>query len=250
MNSESHVTGTVATGQETLTVVVPAHNEAASLSLTVEDIIKHTPEYLKCEVIIVNDGSADLTTAVMSALVEKFPNQVRAINHKKQQGMGAALATGFQTSSGQILTWLPGDGEYQFSDVAAHLDKLKDNDIVLFRRTSRGQLHRGLVSAIMHALIKFLFSSDLRDYSGIFLVPAETWAEVRPGTLSTLYGVEVALAAHMSGRQVTWATVEWIPRRTGKSSVFRFAVIVSSLRDLATMRRRIKNERCEIRNSP
>lgn len=241
MNTESQDARPLKTARETLTVVIPAHNEAESLEATVEDIILNEPEAFDCEVVVVNDGSSDLTSTVMSTLVEKFPRQVIAIDHANQEGMGAALATGFEASSGQILTWLPGDGEYQFSDIAAHLDKVKNDELVLFRRTSRGQLHRGLISAIMHALIKLLFSTDLRDYSGIFLVSNRVWAEVRPATPSTLYGVEVALAAPMCGCRVTWATAEWIPRRAGKSSVFRFAVIFSSLQDLATMRRRLKS---------
>ena len=241
MNSDFYLTGPLETSRETLTVIIPAHNEAESLTGTVEDIITYEPKSFDCEVIIVNDGSTDSTATVMHSLVGRFPHQVRGINHDSQRGMGGSLATGFQTASGQVLTWLPADGEYQFAEVVANFDRLNEEDIILFRRTSRGQLHRGLISAAMHGLIRGLFRADLRDYSGIFLINARKWNEVRPATTSTLYAVEVALAAYTHRYRVGWATATWIPRRSGTSSVFRLRVVISSLLELLLLRMRMSS---------
>lgn len=225
---------------ETLTVIVPAHNEAESLAATVEDIVTCELESLEREVIVVNDGSTDSTATVLHSLVERFPYQVRGIHLDSQTGMGGSLAIGFQVASGQLLTWLPADGEYRFAEVFANVERLKEEDILLFRRTSRGQLHRGLISAAMHGLIRGLFRIDLRDYSGIFLVNARRWNEVCPTTRSTLYAVEVALAAHAHQYRIGWATATWIPRSSGSSSVFRLRVVISSLVELLLLRFRVR----------
>ena len=75
-------------------VLLPAFNEAASLSRLVPNIIQHLSAAGRpCKVLVVNDGSSDNTSEILCSL----PNSemIQELRHEKNQGYGAALRTGF-----------------------------------------------------------------------------------------------------------------------------------------------------------
>ena len=82
--------------------------------------------------------------------------------------MGQALASGLEAATGDVITWIPGDGEYDLGEVLAGLDELRTADIVLVRRNSRGQVGRNIVSSIMYGLIRVLFRFDARGTAASF----------------------------------------------------------------------------------
>src|SRR5262249_56600752 len=83
----------------TLSVVVPAWNEAANLPACVNRL--HTTfAGLAYEVVIVDDGSSDETLAVARRLAAEHPDAVRVETHAANQGLGAALRTGFAGARG------------------------------------------------------------------------------------------------------------------------------------------------------
>jgi glycosyltransferase involved in cell wall biosynthesis len=71
----------------TVAVVVPAYNEEALVGSTVQGI----PAFVD-HVIVVNDGSRDETAARAQAADER----VEVIAHEKNQGVGAAIVTGYK----------------------------------------------------------------------------------------------------------------------------------------------------------
>lgn len=218
-----------------MSVIVPSHNEEQSLAATVQNILDFCPNDFDMELILVNDASSDDTAIVMERIHSEYPKQVKIVSHEIQGGLGATLRTGFALAQGDILTWIPGDGEFSFHDIATGMSKLENADIVLFTRTSRGQIHRGLISAFMHLFIRSLLRADLKNYSGLFLLNSQNWQRVKPDSVSTLYAIEVALSAMKNELVVTWAQASWLPRAAGKSSVFRPVVLLSSFWDLLSM---------------
>jgi len=220
---------------ELLSVVIPAHNEGASLPETIRNILDFRPSNFNLELILVNDASTDDTLSVAERLQNEYPGVIKVESHQNQGGLGASLNSGFAIARGDILTWLPGDSEFSFEDIALGIEKLEKADMVLFTRTSRGQMHRGIISAVMHLLIRFLFRADLRNYSGIFLIKKENWELIRTDSKSTIFAIEVALSAVKRNFKIVWMNATWTARVSGKSSVFRPTVIVSSFWDLMRM---------------
>src|SRR5579871_6471699 len=91
----------------TLTIVIPAYNEVATIEAIVERV-RATP-YEK-EIVIVDDGSTDGTRDKLKQL-EKIPG-VRAVYHTQNQGKCAALRTGFQHATGDVIIIQDADLEY------------------------------------------------------------------------------------------------------------------------------------------
>jgi glycosyltransferase involved in cell wall biosynthesis len=86
-------------------IVVPAYNRAATVSLAVDSILRQDIDDL--EVIVVDDGSTDETAAVVAAYDDP---RVR-LTSQHNAGAGAARNTGVALARGDLLTFLDSDDE-------------------------------------------------------------------------------------------------------------------------------------------
>ena len=222
-----------------LSVVIPAYNEQESLESTVKAVIAALPDPARSELIIVNDGSTDQTLATANTIAASCPAQVVVVDRATNGGMGQALASGLERATGDVITWIPGDGEYDLGEVLFGLDGLQHTDIVLVKRNSRGQVGRNIVSTIMYSLIRVLFGFDARGYCGIFLISRTRWQELTIRSNDVFFTLEVALRARTSGWKVSYVTAEWRPRRAGRSKVFRPTVMLRNLVELLSFRLRL-----------
>lgn len=77
-----------------LYIVLPAYNEAAALPTLFKDI-EHNCVSIPHQIVVVNDGSTDHTLDVAEEYSLQHKN-VHIVNHDQNQGLGAALNSGFQ----------------------------------------------------------------------------------------------------------------------------------------------------------
>lgn len=222
--------------QAGLSIVIPVHNEIESISRTLVETIGHVPDNIYVELIVVDDGSTDGTSSLVTDHSLPPNVDIQLVTHSTQRGLGAALLSGFNRSTQSTLTWIPGDGEYRFAELVPALDLIELNNIVLARRNSRSGLRRGAISLLMHRLIHVLFQDDLREFSGIFIIARENWHTLNICSESGFFNLEVALTANRMGLRRQWVTLNWYPRMSGKSSVFRPKVLVLSFLELISLK--------------
>lgn len=77
-----------------LYIVLPAYNEAAALPKLLKDIEQNCAP-ISHQIVVVNDGSTDRTLEVVNQYSFMHKN-VHVVNHDQNQGLGAALNSGFQ----------------------------------------------------------------------------------------------------------------------------------------------------------
>ena len=219
-----------------LTVVIPAFNEQESLEATVKAVVAALPDPARSELVIVNDGSTDQTLEVAASIAEGCVAAVAVVDRRTNGGMGQALASGFARATGDVITWIPGDGEYDLDEVLVGLENLGSSDIVLVRRNSRGQVGRNIVSSIMYGLIRVLFGFNATGYCGIFVISRERWQQLTIRSGDVFFTLEVALRARHAGWKISYVTAEWRPRRAGRSKVFRPTVMLRNVIELFRFR--------------
>ena len=129
-------------GARQLSVVIPVFNESA----TIEQVVNRVNEVsLKIELVAVDDGSTDRSLEILERLKEAGRID-RLIVHESNQGKGAALKTGFEAASGDIIIVQDADLEYDPSEYRKLLQPILDGkaDVVFGSRFMGGEPHRVL----------------------------------------------------------------------------------------------------------
>ena len=90
-----------------LTVVIPVYNEVKTIERLLRRV-RQVPLWL--EVIVVDDGSTDGTRDVLPRLEGELID--RLVLHDRNKGKGAALRTGFQHATGDVVVVQDADMEY------------------------------------------------------------------------------------------------------------------------------------------
>jgi glycosyltransferase involved in cell wall biosynthesis len=125
-----------------VSVVMPVYNEEA----TVHEIIRRVLEQdVVQELIIVDDCSKDKTLAVLQGLAAN-EIRIKLFNHEVNQGKGAALRTGFQHASADVVIIQDADLEYDPGEYEKLLKPILKGqaDVVYGSRFLGSEAHRVL----------------------------------------------------------------------------------------------------------
>lgn len=111
-----------------LSIVIPCYNESANILELVKKVLESPVE--NKEIIVVDDCSTDGTREVLERDIK--PLVAKVVYHEKNAGKGAALRTGFQHATGDVVIIQDADFEY---DPNEYPDVIKDifegnNDVV------------------------------------------------------------------------------------------------------------------------
>jgi glycosyltransferase involved in cell wall biosynthesis len=104
-----------------VSAVIPAYNEKA----TIQEIVRRV-SVSGCidEILIVDDGSTDGTCEILKSL--DGTGMVRVVFHDRNQGKGAAVRTGIQQASCDVIIIQDADLEYDPRDYPALLKPLQE----------------------------------------------------------------------------------------------------------------------------
>lgn len=112
-----------------VSVVMPTFNQASRLALTLSSLQHQRPPRAGWEVIVVDDGSTDDTTAVLDSFAaERLPLRVL---RQRNAGRSAARNAGGAIAAGRTLVFCDSDRVCDPSFVAAHADAATNGDAAL-----------------------------------------------------------------------------------------------------------------------
>ena len=125
-----------------LSVVIPCYNESATIKSIVE-AVRQSP-YPDKEIIIVDDYSQDGTRDILRNEICKLVDKI--LYHDRNQGKGAALRTGIQAATGDLVIIQDADLEYDPNEYARLVEPIISNraDVVFGSRFLGGEPHRVL----------------------------------------------------------------------------------------------------------
>ncbi len=131
---------------KTLSIVIPAYNEAATIHLILNKVAKvQLLGGMAKEVIVVDDASKDDTWKVLNEYQKQYPEQnLQLFQHPANQGKGAALHTGIQKATGEVTVIQDADLEYDPHEFNLLLDPIVRDvaDVVYGSRFMGGNPHR------------------------------------------------------------------------------------------------------------
>ena len=102
---------------ELLTVVIPARDEEACISLTVEHLhVELRLHNVPHEIIVVDDGSVDRTWEIINDIKSRIP-VVRAVQSPPPHGFGRAIIAGLDKMQGDAVVLMMADESDDCRDV-------------------------------------------------------------------------------------------------------------------------------------
>ncbi len=127
-----------------LSIVIPCYNEID----TIDEIINavSAAPYKDKEIIIVDDFSTDGTRERLKEVIGKSGKVEQILYHKHNQGKGAALRTGIQAATGELIIIQDADMEYDPNEYPRLVEPILNNraDVVFGSRFLGGDAHRVL----------------------------------------------------------------------------------------------------------
>ena len=96
----------------TVSIIIPAYNEDDTIEAIIRKVEAVPLDGLRKEIVVVDDCSTDRTRERL----ERLGDRIRLIRHPRNLGKGAAVRSGFQAATGDILLIQDADLEYDPGD--------------------------------------------------------------------------------------------------------------------------------------
>ena len=206
-----------------LSVFFPAYNDSGTIASmvirAVQAAAELTPDF---EVIVVNDGSADATPAILDELARTYPH-VRVVHHAKNRGYGGALQTGFRSATKELIFYTDGDAQYDPAELSALWTRMTpDADLVNGYKISRSDpLHRIIIGRLYHHIVSVMFGLTVRDVDCDFRLMRRTIFErINLEKTSGVICLEMMKKIEDAGFRIVEVPVHHYHRAFGKSQFF------------------------------
>ena len=147
---------------ESISIVIPAKNEAGPLPTLLEAIRRFHP---RAELIVVDDGSSDGTAAAAEAA------GARVVRHRYSMGNGAAIKAGARAATGEVIVFMDADGQHDPADIQRLLEKFNEGyDMVVGARDrgSQASVARMFGNSLYNSLSSWMVGHPIPDLTSGF----------------------------------------------------------------------------------
>jgi glycosyltransferase involved in cell wall biosynthesis len=207
----------VADNMVDISVIIPVLDEKDNLKRLLPRLERVLDSVgLTYEVIFVDDGSQDGSTAVLRESAAEAP-RIRLIEFVRNFGQTAALVAGFDHARGEIIIAMDADLQNDPADIPLLLDKLDEGyDVVsCWRRNRKDPWLRVILSSVANRLISWISGVHLHDYG--CTLKAYRCHVVRHIRLYGEMHRFIPIYASWAGAKIAELEVSHHPRRNGQS---------------------------------
>ncbi len=203
---------------ETVSIVIPVYNERSTIEQVISQVQVAPSLNLRKEIILVDDYSTDGSRELLKNINNPA---LKVFYHGHNQGKGAALKTGFEHATGDIIVVQDADLEYDPADIQKVLDPFfnMNAEVVYGSR----YLNPGKQLAFWHSFFNKLFTrvgnlligqriTDLMTCYKAFTKPV--LQSFLPALESKRFGFEPEVTARVSrlGYKIIEVPVSYNPR--------------------------------------
>jgi glycosyltransferase involved in cell wall biosynthesis len=220
--------------QYRVSFVMPAFNEEGNITDAIAQACGAGERFcVDHEVIVVDDGSADDTFALASAVTVENP-RVRVIRHEENQGYGAALRTGFDACRLDLVFFTDADNQFDLEDLALLLPWSARSDVVAgYRIKRRDPLGRRASAWVWNVLVRLLFYVPVRDVDCAFkLMRRDSLRRVQLSCRGAMVHTELLVKLSRTGCSVVEVGVHHRRRTAGEAGGASPRVVARALFEL------------------
>jgi dolichol-phosphate hexosyltransferase len=186
-----------------LSILMPVYNEEDRIGEAVKQALA-TDYPCGIELIVIDDGSRDGTSAVLATLDDP---RLRVITHPRNAGKGAAIRTGADAAEGRYMVILDADLEYDPRDIPTLLDPVLDGRATVVYGNRAVGSHSSysfwyvVGNKAVTTVANMLFDSYIGDLeTGFKLMPTDLYRSL--DVRSPGFGAEAELTAKLLRRRI------------------------------------------------
>jgi glycosyltransferase involved in cell wall biosynthesis len=184
-----------------LSIVMPCLDEAETLGTCIAKARRFLADHGVCgEIVVADNGSRDGSPAIAARLGAR-------VVEVAERGYGSALHGGIRAARGRYVILGDADDSYDFSDLAAFLERLRAGDALVMGNRFRGRiltgampwLHRYLGNPLLSALGRLFFHAPVGDFHcGLRGVSRAAYDVIAPRTAGMEYASEMVIKATLA----------------------------------------------------
>lgn len=215
----------------------PAHNEEQNIPRLIAsaDRVLRTVAR-RHEIIIVDDGSTDRTSAVTQAIARKN-RRVRLVKHDVNRGYGAALRSGFRACRYDLVFFSDADNQFNLEEIPLLVFGIDDVDLVTgWRHDRQDSRYRKWNAWGWRTLVRLLFGLKVKDIDCAFkLFKRSSLKRIDIDHIESegaMVNTEILVRMKKAGMKIKEVPVTHYSREFGRQSGARLSVIVRAFREL------------------
>ena len=154
---------------ENLEILMPAHNEAKSLSKLIPEIHNNIKGKINYKIIICEDGSTDNTLEVIDDFQKRYP--IKLITSVNKKGYSIAMLDGIKAATADYLLIMDSDGQSNPEEIINFWQNRKKANLINGNRANRKDyMYRRLYSKLAFLIYSLLFNVPLKDPSYAYIM--------------------------------------------------------------------------------
>jgi len=189
----------------------------------------------KFELILIDDGSSDLTKNIIKRLSHEYPEHIRTIYHEKNLGVGRGIKHGINKAS---MTYVMTN----FSDLPFDIDDLKyimplmheqhaDGCVVVRANREAHTFFRKVTSLVNYIIIKVLFRVPFDDFQFVQLYKRDLVLQLKIDARDVFVPPEIIIKLHDSGANLIQYKTTFHARKAGKSKYYKLKYFIHTFLD-------------------
>ncbi len=222
-----------------VTFYVPCYNEEDNVVPTlqsIEQVVKSLN--ITYEILVVDDGSADQTSARVQSYKSANPNlPVWLIKNDRNMGLGHNYFVATNQAQGQYFLYYPGDNCTPVDTSIRILKKIGQADIVIpyIENPAVRSVARRVISVTFTAIVNLLNGQNIRYYNGPVVHKVANVRRLKVAGAGFAYQAEVISQLLRESQTYVQVPYSITVRTAGEVSAFRLSNIFSVAYSLYTI---------------
>ena len=216
-------------------IIIPAYNESGRIRPTLDEVLRYSEQQgWNVEIIVVDDGSRDDTTAIIREYNARYP-QIRLIDNPENHGKGFSVRAGMLDARGDVCLFTDADlsspmteAQHLFAAIAAGADiAIGSRWLRTELQTERQPLYRQLFGRIFNLVLRVILGLKFADTQcGFKAFRREAAQRVFPLQRIERWGFdpEILFLARKMGLAVKEVPVVWAHSEGSRLHPFRDGV--------------------------
>jgi len=226
----------------TLSIVMPAYNERENVESAIDGATLFLQKKsIKGEIVIVDDGSRDGTTAVLRKIKKRIAN-LRVVTHRQNTGYGDAVWDGLRAAKGDLIFFTDSDCQFDINQLSLFLRKIESSDVVIGFRKKRSEGWRRKINALGWGLVcRIMLGIKFKDIDCAFkLFRRGALKNIQIISSGAAFSAELLYRLKESGCKISEIPVKHYKRTHGRPTGAKASVIVRSFKEIWLLRQLVR----------